>query len=1605
MRSGWWSFLLFAAVAPPGLAQSAAPGGTYYGQFKDYGFYVNLIGKTIWFPDRGAPVPVDFVISNDVRVRGTVTVNAPDPPPIASRSSAGDHWVLRSPIDARAAFDGNVQVPSYGTGFKVTVQARVNTVPSVEAACPAAPFEKPDAAPGSSVRIQIAPGCRRNTLQSSGTYLSLFEVTVSDIRPGGLIYYATFSVSANYTYDWPQYTLDRSDVALQDADSRSRVLSYRGQGPLEWRATAKTNDGAPWLSVNPSSGTMSKPGESVTLTISSEPSALGSLPYYPTVRWGTVTVSSPFQPADPFSIIAVTLTITKPPSDRIRATLTTPSAGATLFVGPGAEIEVTADYALVSRESGAVLLRVEDQKGNLLITSPAQTVARGAGRASLKTGPFEIPQGTTSLLARAVLMAGNQTLLESDPLGVSVGESPDSIGFVAGSLKPALDDPRQGLAPESQQNIEARVRYTLASANEGRLSLRLMQGEVLAAASEFVDVKRSDGANVEKLLEIKNAKIPKEGPLYLMAVLIHRVTERVLAKAVSANYALAPDLSVGDIEVVQAVQRPGNDLALVPGKSTVVRVFVKQTGWLEQQFLGVKGTLRCFRVGEDTEIPGAPLLLNLQGVTAHENPDRNNQDHSLNFLIPKEWTQQGWRRFEAELKPPPDRSEGPLENNKASIDNALFTDAILTDRYHVAYVRVCRPGPVKCPSAAVANHAGFFKKVYPLADGGLQYDEVPGGAALIFNSPAVGDAAHTELIARLKEYWQHLLEGGHKDIDQLVGWVATDFGVSRVGYSDPRWKAGKGWVVWAMDDADAYNSLAHEIGHNLGLRHPNTDDAACPQKAEDPSTDWKAPDGQIQDPGFDPLARKLVPRSSYDLMTYCDAAKAWISAFHLRKLFNEMRERTRERRARAASAGRDSRRLAEGSDQILIRGAARRDGSAARLNPVFRTVSTLEPDLSDPEGNHCLRFDGAGGPIGSFCFTLTFLDYDNGRTLDEEAFTFRVAMPPGVTRVALMRGEQELAALEGGGGAPAVSILAPRAGERWEGERTLMWSASDPGGKPLLFSVHYSYDGGQTWAPLALEVDEPQWRLDTAQIRGGAQVHFRVTARNGLEAGQATVGPVTIVENPRIEVTPPALNFGILTQHEVPELELTLKNVGSGILMVNRITVDNPAFLLPGDAPFTLRGGAQRTLILRFPAAATGTQRGTVAIETNDAIRPSVTVPVTAGVFDSPVAILEVTPAALGFGAVPVGQSKDLAVTLSNSGSANLDVRTLTLNNPQFRVVAPAVPLTIGPGSKQAVTLRFTPASAGAQSAALTIASNDPSRPSVTVALTGTGEAAAPPAGTARIAVTPDRLDFGTVTVGQTKDLPLSISAAGATAPLVVSGISSSDPRFTLVSPAIPFTLNAGAAATATIRFAPAGAGALAATLTIRSNAVNQPALAVPLAGTGAAMSAGPRDVVLQADDGTFERTAGYPGWSGDAYWVNRLTPEPHQYPATLKKIQIYFPADGDIEPRMGIGLLVGTLPAGTEDLTNVRLQVVAAQVPRTGAWVDFSVAEQTIEAGDFVVGFNASVASGVKPVALDISRPAGRSYASKDGLIYQKSELIGLGGNFGIRAVVTAGK
>jgi MYXO-CTERM domain-containing protein len=144
----------------------------------------------------------------------------------------------------------------------------------------------------------------------------------------------------------------------------------------------------------------------------------------------------------------------------------------------------------------------------------------------------------------------------------------------------------------------------------------------------------------------------------------------------------------------------------------------------------------------------------------------------------------------------------------------------------------------------------------------------------------------------------------------------------------------------------------------------------------------------------------------------------------------------------------------------------------------------------------------------------------------------------------------------------------------------------------------------------------------------------------------------------------------------------------------------------------------------------------------------------------------------------------------------------------------------------------YAPTAPTSDTGCLTIASNDPARPTVNLNVSGNGSAAAAPA----IAFSPATLDFGTVTIGNTQQRTAQVQNTG-TATLTVTTVaacSGAGPEFTW-SATTPFSVAPGQSTPITVTYTPVDTDFHSACLAFSSNDPASPVANLGLTAQGAA--------------------------------------------------------------------------------------------------------------------------------------------------------------------------
>src|SRR5262249_2718102 len=161
-------------------------------------------------------------------------------------------------------------------------------------------------------------------------------------------------------------------------------------------------------------------------------------------------------------------------------------------------------------------------------------------------------------------------------------------------------------------------------------------------------------------------------------------------------------------------------------KSTVARVFVKSMGANARTLSGITGTLTS------DQFPGAGTLLNLPiEITAPAGqPDRDNPNHSRNFLLPAQWTAAYHNAnlvLKAEVKLTGNRAEANLDNNvyKYPDQSQQPLEFKQVTPLRIAYLTFCMlmspdpkdpnacPRDAPQPTDAINDADALMQKIYP----------------------------------------------------------------------------------------------------------------------------------------------------------------------------------------------------------------------------------------------------------------------------------------------------------------------------------------------------------------------------------------------------------------------------------------------------------------------------------------------------------------------------------------------------------------------------------------------------------------------------------------------------------------------------------------------------------------------------------------------------------------------------------------------------------------------------------------------------------------------------------------------------------------------------
>lgn len=360
--------------------------------------------------------------------------------------------------------------------------------------------------------------------------------------------------------------------------------------------------------------------------------------------------------------------------------------------------------------------------------------------------------------------------------------------------------------------------------------------------------------------------------------------------------------------------------------------------------------------------------------------------------------------------------------------------------------------------------------------------------------------------------------------------------------------------------------------------------------------------------------------------------------------------------------------------------------------------------------------------------------------------------------------------------------------------------------------VMRSVDGGASWTVLD-DVHMPNVPVTDLAINTQAGVLRAATFGRGAFELSAPSGPAIAINAQN------GLQFGNVCSGAPGNLLVQVFNVGTSNLLINsvqRIFGSSDFTVLPNPAtPLIISPNAEVDFAVQFNPTTAGSQAAQIRISSNDPSAPAFDIFATG---NGATGALDTLIANSGnFGNVCVGSFKDLALTINNSGACDLSVNGISSSSGEFKVASVmSFPVIIHAGGNLEVPIRLQPSSAGAKSATITVASNDPDTPNKTVSVSGNV-----PPGDIRVT---GSTDFGDVCAGTLAEKTISVCNVGE-CNLTVSSVKFDPPctDFTIVGNPFPAVVSPDSCLNVVIRFTPTSAGPKSCTLKIFSDDPDTP--------------------------------------------------------------------------------------------------------------------------------------------------------------------------------------
>ena len=445
---------------------------------------------------------------------------------------------------------------------------------------------------------------------------------------------------------------------------------------------------------------------------------------------------------------------------------------------------------------------------------------------------------------------------------------------------------------------------------------------------------------------------------------------------------------------------------------------------------------------------------------------------SYSAIIPAEWVRAGMRVS---------ASFSPAATNALAVTPRVGGSAAL----RVVTIPVQIAGTL---GQVVADTEAYLRARLPAAQI-TRVDHAPMVSAQVTAVPTTSDewsAAFSSILGEVDDL--HLLENASSRTLYFGFIPKRTSGLAGVGFRPGN--AAVGWDLPSNPSA-VRETMVHEIGHNLSLRHAPCGSPTSPDPNY-PYANAAMGAGSRFIWGYDATANRFIdptPTSVHDVMSYCSGN--WFSDYNYRLMQVYL---TPSDRTLGADVDRAQAQAAGVATQELLVVSGEVDAQGLRLNPIKASVGTPRTPESGP---YLLRITTQAGAVIEQPFASRELDH----VADRQRFGFTIAHPGAIERIEILRDgrvmQQRAARARPLAGTAAAAPAAPavQASEQ-AGALTVRWDATR---RPYLTVTHVA----PARTVIALDVQGGIAMLPTAALPSGGQFEFGLS--DGLNAERVVV--------------------------------------------------------------------------------------------------------------------------------------------------------------------------------------------------------------------------------------------------------------------------------------------------------------------------------------------------------------------------------------------------------------------------------------------------------------------------------------------------------------------